>query len=116
MEFFEVMAKQTSCRTGRRCSIRSCVVAASHVVCHAVLCHAVLYRAWAGLSHHGVVLTVCVKHQQLNFPAEAPEALVALGQACMAADPEARPSFDDIVDVLAPLRDFVVSSALHPMH
>jgi hypothetical protein len=81
----------------------------------AVSCCAVLCRAWAGLSHHGVVLAVCVKRQQLKFPAEAPEALVSLGQACMAADPEARPSFDDIVDVLAPLRDFV-SSALHTAH
>jgi hypothetical protein len=88
-------------------------LAASHAVCHVLLCCVMLCRAWAGLSHQGVVLAVCVKRQQLKFPPEAPEALVALGQACMASEPEARPSFDDIVEVLEPLRDFV-SSALHP--
>jgi hypothetical protein len=72
-----------------------------------MLCHAVLCRAWAGLSHHGVVHAVCVKRQSLQFPPDAPEALVDLGQACMSYQPEDRPTFRDVLDVLTPLRDFI---------
>lgn len=67
-------------------------------------------RAWAGLSHHAVVHAVCVKKQHLQFPPEAPEALVDLGKACMSHDPEERPTFKDILDILMPLRDFVQAS------
>jgi len=64
-------------------------------------------RAWAGLTHHAVVHTVCVKKLQLQFPSDAPEALADLGRACMSYRPEDRPTFKDILDVLLPLRDFV---------
>ena len=40
---------------------------------------------------------------------EAPEALVDLGQACM-SQPEDRPTFRDVLDVLTPLRDFICSA------
>lgn len=64
-------------------------------------------RAWAGLSHHAVVHSVCIKKLQLQFPPEAPEALVQLGQACMSYQSEDRPTFKDILEVLLPLRQFV---------
>lgn len=67
-------------------------------------------RAWAGLSHSGVVHAVCVLKQQLQFPPEAPEALVQLGRACMAHDPAERPTFADILEVLTPLRQFIVDN------
>ena len=71
-----------------------------------MLCCAVC-RAWAGLSHHGVVHAVCVQRQRLQFPPDAPEALVELGQACMSYEPKDRPTFKDVLDVLMPLRDFI---------
>jgi hypothetical protein len=57
-----------------------------------------------------VVHAVCVKRQQLQFPSEAPEALVALGQACMSAAPEERPTFEDILEVLETCRSYVRST------
>ena len=59
-------------------------------------------RAWAGLSHAAVVDAVCVKKLRLTFPPNTPDAMVALGTACMEADPDARPSFEDILEVLEP--------------
>ena len=70
-------------------------------------------RAWAGMSHQAVVKAVCINKLQLQFPSNAPEALVALGQACMAYDAAERPSFEDILDVLAPLNDAIVSAEMN---
>lgn len=72
-------------------------------------------RAWAGMSHQAVVKAVCIDKLQLQFPADAPEALVALGQACMAYDPAERPTLEDILEVLAPLNEFIVSAEINAM-
>lgn len=65
------------------------------------------------MSHQAVVKAVCIDKLQLQFPADAPEALVALGQACMSYDPDERPSFEDILEVLAPLNDMIVSAEVN---
>ncbi|KAF6260297.1 kinase-like domain-containing protein [Scenedesmus sp. NREL 46B-D3] len=65
-------------------------------------------RAWAGLSHMGVVNAVCCNRQQLQFPGDAPDALVMLGVACMAHDPAERPTFQDVLDILEPLNDVIL--------
>lgn len=59
-------------------------------------------RAWVGLSHSAVVQAVCVKRQQLQFPVDTPDALAMLGRACLSYDPEERPTFEDILEVLGP--------------
>lgn len=87
------------------------VVSNDMLCCPVLWCLALLHRrAWAGLSHHAVVHAVCVKRQQLQFPSEAPEALVMLGQACMSAAPEERPTFEDILEVLGACRSYVRST------
>eukprot|EP00775_Hariotina_reticulata_P009524 gene9524-9688_t len=68
-------------------------------------------RAWAGMSHMAVVNAVCCKKQQLEFPAGAPDALVMLGKACMSYNPADRPSFDDILEILAPLNAVLQAAA-----
>lgn len=70
-------------------------------------------RAWAGMSHQGVVKAVCIDKLQLQFPEEAPDALAALGEACMSYNPDERPSFEDILDILAPLNDVIVSAEVN---
>jgi hypothetical protein len=67
-------------------------------------------RAWAGLSHQAVVHAVCVERLQLAFPQDTPEAVVMLGEACLAYEPSERPSFQDIVDVLMPLSEVLQSA------
>jgi hypothetical protein len=67
-------------------------------------------RAWAGLSHQAVVHAVCVDRLQLAFPADAPDAVVMLGEACLAFEPRDRPSFQDIVDILMPLSEVLQCS------
>eukprot|EP00879_Flechtneria_rotunda_P001352 GHRR01001502.1.p1 GENE.GHRR01001502.1~~GHRR01001502.1.p1 ORF type:complete len:1180 (+),score=462.14 GHRR01001502.1:255-3794(+) len=67
-------------------------------------------RAWAGMSHMAVVDVVCCKRLQLQFPEDAPEAFVLLGQACMAYDPAERPSFRDILDILEPINSMITNS------
>lgn len=59
-------------------------------------------RAWAGMSHAMVVRAVCVQRLSLVFPPDTPEALVSLATACMEYDPAARPTSDDILEVLEP--------------
>jgi hypothetical protein len=68
-------------------------------------------RAWAGMSHIAVVDAVCCKKQQLEFPEGAPEALVMLGKACMSYHPADRPSFDDVLEILAPLNAVLRATA-----
>lgn len=65
-------------------------------------------RAWAGMSHMAVVNAVCCQKLQLQFPADAPEGLVILGQACMSYDPNDRPSFRDVLEILEPLNELLV--------
>ncbi|WIA09457.1 hypothetical protein OEZ85_008858 [Tetradesmus obliquus] len=67
-------------------------------------------RAWAGLSHQAVVQAVCVQRLQLAFPSATPEAIVMLGEACLAHEPKDRPSFQDIVDVLMPLSEVLLGA------
>lgn len=62
-------------------------------------------RAWAGMSHTAIIRAVCVDKQQLAFPEGAPEGYVALARACLAFEAPARPSFQDVVEVLQPLAD-----------
>jgi hypothetical protein len=64
-------------------------------------------RAWAGMSHMAVVNAVCCDKRQLQFPDDAPEALVMLGRACMAYNAAERPTFQDILDILEPLNDVI---------
>jgi hypothetical protein len=54
-----------------------------------------------------VVNAVCCDKKQLQFPDDAPEALVMLGRACMAYNAAERPTFQDILDILDPLNDVI---------
>jgi hypothetical protein len=55
-----------------------------------------------------VVNAVCCDKKQLQFPDDAPEALVMLGRACMAYIAAERPTFQDILDILDPLNDVIM--------
>ncbi|WIA44433.1 hypothetical protein OEZ86_007193 [Tetradesmus obliquus] len=68
-------------------------------------------RAWAGMSHMAVVNAVCCDKKTLQFPADAPDALVMLGKACMAYNPAERPTFQDILDILEPLNEWPFAHA-----
>jgi hypothetical protein len=54
-----------------------------------------------------VVNAVCCDKKQLQFPPDAPDALVMLGRACMAHNPAERPTFQDILDILEPLNEVI---------
>lgn len=73
-------------------------------------------RAWAGMSHQAVVKAVCTDKLSLIFPYEIPDALVALGQACMEYNAEDRPSFEEILEVLEPFNAVIQGAAVHAMH
>ncbi|WIA23927.1 hypothetical protein OEZ85_013569 [Tetradesmus obliquus] len=64
-------------------------------------------RAWAGMSHMAVVNAVCCDKKTLQFPDDAPDALMMLGKACMAYNPAERPTFQDILDILEPLNEVI---------
>eukprot|EP00878_Enallax_costatus_P015719 GHUV01016470.1.p1 GENE.GHUV01016470.1~~GHUV01016470.1.p1 ORF type:complete len:346 (+),score=111.35 GHUV01016470.1:799-1836(+) len=64
-------------------------------------------RAWAGMSHMAVVNAVCCQKLQLQFPPDAPDGLVLLGQACMASEPSDRPTFSDVLEILEPLNEII---------
>ena len=68
-------------------------------------------RAWAGLSHAAVIQSVCHERLQLVFPDGAMDAYVELARACMAYDPEQRPTCDDILEVLTPFAQAIHGSA-----
>jgi hypothetical protein len=55
------------------------------------------------MSHAAVIHAVCECERKLVFPEYAPEGYVSLATVCMDHDPAARPTFDDIVDILTPL-------------
>ena len=70
-----------------------------------------LQQHWRGVCHDmAVVNAVCCQKLQLQFPADAPEGLVLLGQACMSYDHTERPSFRDVLDILEPLNELLVGS------
>ena len=58
-------------------------------------------RAWALMTHAQVIHEVIVERTTLVWPADPPAAYVALGQRCLARDPSARPTFEDIGAELA---------------
>jgi hypothetical protein len=60
-------------------------------------------RPWAGMSHAAVVHAVCVQQRRLEFGPDADEGAAMLARACMARDPEERPSFREVLEVLEPL-------------
>jgi hypothetical protein len=68
-------------------------------------------RPWAGMSHAAVIRAVCVDRRSLTFGGETPEGVALLAQAAMARDPAARPSFQDILDVLEPLEAALKAAA-----
>jgi Protein tyrosine and serine/threonine kinase len=70
-------------------------------------------RPWAGMSHAAIIHAVCVGHRTLHFPDNTPEALAMLGSACMAQEPVERPSFADILDVLAPLHTLLAANNIN---
>ena len=50
-----------------------------------------------------VIFNVTVRKRRLHFPAELPAPLRLLGKDCLAEEPAARPSFDQIVERLQTL-------------
>jgi len=64
---------------------------------------------------HMAVVRRCVLRRRpapaLEFPAGAPDALVMLGKACIELQPADRPSFDDILEILAPLNAVLQGAA-----
>lgn len=68
-------------------------------------------RPWHGLTHAQIVRAVTAEGRALAWPANAPEGLVALGEACLSRDPADRPTFADVVDVLAPLAEVLEGAA-----
>lgn len=68
-------------------------------------------RPWHGIAHAQIVQAVAVEGRTLAWPQDAPEGLAALGEACLSHRPCDRPTFADIVDVLAPLAEVLEASA-----
>jgi serine/threonine protein kinase len=68
-------------------------------------------RPWHGLTHAQIVQAVAVEGKTLAWPQDAPEGLAAVGEACLSHHPSDRPTFADIVDVLAPLAEVLEASA-----
>jgi hypothetical protein len=63
-------------------------------------------RAYAGLNHNQIVERVIKRGARPAFPPGAPPAFIELATACWAAEPGARPGFDQIIGALeAMLRD-----------
>lgn len=57
-------------------------------------------RAWEGLNHAQVIHAVAIMHSSLEFTAETPAGYQRLSKRCMAADPEQRPTFPEVVCAL----------------
>jgi serine/threonine protein kinase/GAF domain-containing protein len=68
-------------------------------------------RPWQALSHAQVVRMVAIEGAQLRWPDDAPQGLATLGEACLSRDPEDRPTFADVLEVLDPLVEVLLSAA-----
>lgn len=55
------------------------------------------------MGHAAIVQAVCIHERRLEFGPETPEGVAVLAAACMSRDPAARPTFDDILEILEPL-------------
>lgn len=65
-------------------------------------------RPWAGMSHAAIIRAVCIEHRELLFGDETPGGVVHLAQACLSYNPAQRPTFQDVMEVLEPLRASVM--------
>ncbi|KIZ03647.1 Mitogen-activated protein kinase kinase kinase [Monoraphidium neglectum] len=64
-------------------------------------------RPWAGMSHAAVVRAVVQERRSLELGSETPEGVALLAGACMARDPNERPSFREVLEVLEPLGEML---------
>ena len=60
-------------------------------------------QPWKGMMMGEVMTAVAVDGRRLEFGAEAPREFAALARRCMAADPGARPAFDEVCAALGAL-------------
>ncbi len=58
---------------------------------------------WGGMGHAAIVAAVVGDRRRLQFTAATPDGVALLANAAMAYEPAERPTFQDILDVLAPL-------------
>ena len=64
-------------------------------------------RAWAGANVGQVIFAVTCRQETLTMPASAPRDLRRLVEACLAANHEDRPSFEQIVADLTRMKKCV---------
>jgi serine/threonine protein kinase len=55
-------------------------------------------RPWAGMRHVAIVHAVVHEGKRLTFPEGTPEAFASLASRCMASEPQARPTCEQVVE------------------
>lgn len=60
-------------------------------------------RPWGGMGHAAIINAVCNERRELEFGEETPEGIKLLARAAMAFEPAERPTFEEVLEVLAPL-------------